>query len=150
MTNRFTSTQKYAANVVAKRNGLNQGTLNKYVQFQLKFVFYYPYSVPPKYTFKSINITRFIVFYRNCPRIVYNLARYENVSAAREEKRIVESEGSCIENAEPADEKGKLIRFCDAQAKATFFGVCACSKGYEEVDNKCVGRFIYCHVSRTF
>lgn len=131
---RFKSGEKYAAEVENSRDG----QLNTYAQFQFKFRFHYQRAQRTLYEY--VNITRFIVTYHNCPKIVFNLAVYTNVPAAREVSRKVESTGTCIENAEPLNVRGKLLRFCDSNAKAEFFGHCVCSKGFQEENKMCVGK----------
>ncbi|XP_066932854.1 ephrin type-A receptor 4-B-like isoform X2 [Clytia hemisphaerica] len=86
---------------------------------------------------KTFNITELVVLYDHCPETVQRLARYPNIPASQHEDRRIETKGECIENAILDNPQDHLLRFCDHQAKASFFGSCICSAGYEDVLNKC-------------
>ncbi|KAG5269562.1 hypothetical protein AALO_G00203420 [Alosa alosa] len=75
------------------------------------------------------------VFYKRCPLVVRNLARFPDTVTGADTSSLVEVRGSCVDNAE---ERDVPRMHCGADGEWLVpIGSCVCNPGYEERNGEC-------------
>ena len=78
------------------------------------------------------------VFYKRCPVVVRNLARFPDTVTGADTSSLVEVRGSCVENA---DDRDVPRMHCGADGEWLVpIGSCVCNPGYEERNGQCHGK----------
>ncbi|RMC13918.1 hypothetical protein DUI87_09001 [Hirundo rustica rustica] len=80
------------------------------------------------------------VYYKKCPSVIRNLARFPDTITGADSSQLLEVSGVCI-NHSVTEEAPKM--HCSAEGEWLVpIGKCLCKAGYEEKNNTCQGKFI--------
>lgn len=78
------------------------------------------------------------VYYKKCPSVVRNLARFPDTITGADSSQLLEVSGVCV-NHSVTDEAPKM--HCSAEGEWLVpIGKCLCKAGYEEKNNTCQGK----------
>lgn len=78
------------------------------------------------------------VYYKKCPSVIRNLARFPDTITGADSSQLLEVSGVCV-NHSVTDEAPKM--HCSAEGEWLVpIGKCLCKAGYEEKNNTCQGK----------